>query len=75
MRHQTLSESREGPFNQSRILGWRPKRGRGRPAFRPFDLPSRYPLKRTSDDGDSSLSNESSKARLAQRRIDNYLIL
>jgi len=22
MRHQTLSESREGPFNQSRILGW-----------------------------------------------------
>ncbi len=53
----------------------RPKRGRGRPAFRPFDLPSRYPLKRTSDDGDSSISNESSKARLAQRRIDNYLML
>lgn len=42
-----------------------PKRGRGRPAFRPFDLPSRLPLKRRSEEIANESSNDSSKAQLA----------
>jgi len=43
----------------------RPKRGRGRPAFRPFDLPSSRPLKRRSGEPASDSSEGNAKAHLA----------
>ena len=63
--HSTVSQ-------QERQLGQVEKRGRGRPAYRPLDLPPTKPLRRASS---SSADSEPSlqRVRPRQSRMDQYL--
>ena len=66
MRQQTVMSQQE------RQLGQVEKRGRGRPANRPLDLPSTKPLRRaSSSSADSEHSQQ--RPRPKQSRMDQYL--
>lgn len=45
---------------------------RGRPAYKPFDLPSMMPLKKVTDDVDSGSKNKAVANKGAQRKLEDF---